>query len=253
MISPLATKRPQPNLLYPDDDGQPMADNTLQYQWIVTIKDNLEDLFADRDDVFVAGNLLWYAVEGRPEIRLAPDALVVFGRPKGYRGSYMQWEEDGVPPTVVFEILSPNNRPAEMTRKFQFYDRHGVEEYYLYDPETNDLDGWRRVDDTLEEIAAMDGWTSPRLGIRFGRVGKTLQIFRPDGEEFLTFVQQKKEYRLAQEQLRQQAEANARAQEQLRQQVEANAKAQEQLRQQADELARLRLRLEALGENVDGA
>ena len=237
MISPLTAKRRPPNPLYPDDDGLPMADNTLQFNWIVTIKENLEALFASRDDVFVAGDLLWYAVEGRPEIRLAPDALVVFGRPKGYRGSYMQWEEDGVPPTVVFEVLSPGNRPAEMTRKFQFYDRHGVDEYYLFDPNTNDLDGWRRIDDALEEITPMDGWTSPRLGVRFERIDGKLQIFRPDGEGFLTFVQQKTAYRQAQEQLRQQAEANA--------------KAQEQLRQQADDLARLRQRLKALGENVD--
>lgn len=51
--------------------------------------------------------LLWYPVESHPEIRTAPDVLVVFGRPKGHRGSYKQWEEDNIPPQVVFEILSP--------------------------------------------------------------------------------------------------------------------------------------------------
>ena len=29
-------------LIYPDSDGQPMADNTLQFRWIVLIKENLE-------------------------------------------------------------------------------------------------------------------------------------------------------------------------------------------------------------------
>jgi Uma2 family endonuclease len=80
-------------IVYPDRDGRPMSDNTLQYRWIVTIEGNLELLFADRPDVFVAGDLLWYAVEGQPRVRTAPDALVAFGRPKGYRGSYRQWEE----------------------------------------------------------------------------------------------------------------------------------------------------------------
>jgi Uma2 family endonuclease len=47
--------------------------------------------------------------------------MVAFGRPKGYRGSYKQWEGDNIPPQVVFEVLSPGNSPAEMDLKFQFY------------------------------------------------------------------------------------------------------------------------------------
>ncbi len=129
---------------YPDSDGQPMADNTLQFQWIVTLKENLELQFSDRADVFVAGDLLWYPVEGSNEIRRAPYVLVALGRPKGKRGSYRQWQEDNITPQVVFEVLSPGNTLAEMALKWQFYDRYGVEEYYLYDPDKNDLTGWQR-------------------------------------------------------------------------------------------------------------
>ena len=32
------------DLLFPDSDGQPMSDNTEQYEWIVKIKENLENL-----------------------------------------------------------------------------------------------------------------------------------------------------------------------------------------------------------------
>ncbi|RME42073.1 MAG: Uma2 family endonuclease, partial [Chloroflexi bacterium] len=92
-------------IIYPESDGQPMADNTKQFRWIVTIKEGLEALFADNPDVFVAGDLLWYPVEGRPDIRQAPDVMVAFGRPKEDRGPYLQWEEGGIPPQVVFEIL----------------------------------------------------------------------------------------------------------------------------------------------------
>ena len=56
----------------------------------------------------------------------------------------LQWEEGGVAPQVVFEICSPANTIAMMTRKFRFYERHGVEEYYLYDPDTGELSGWQR-------------------------------------------------------------------------------------------------------------
>ena len=72
--------------IYPSSDGQPMAESTEHYQWIVTITGGLESLFKDDENVFVAGDLLWYPVEGQPQIRRAPDAMVVFGRPKGARG-----------------------------------------------------------------------------------------------------------------------------------------------------------------------
>ena len=75
-----------PAIIYPDCDGNPMSDNTKQFRWIVTIKENLDLLFADNPDVFVAGDLLWYPVEGSNTIRVAPDAMVVFGRAKGDRG-----------------------------------------------------------------------------------------------------------------------------------------------------------------------
>ena len=95
-MSTQTLRRSKPKIDYPDSDGQPMADNTLQFQWIVTLQGGLDAMFRDDPNVFVAGDLLWYPVEGNNKLRVAPDALVAFGRPKGYRGSYMQWEEDGI-------------------------------------------------------------------------------------------------------------------------------------------------------------
>ncbi|HSM82263.1 MAG TPA: Uma2 family endonuclease [Nodosilinea sp.] len=174
---------------YPDSDGQPMADNTKQFRWIVVIKENLELLFADDPQVFVAGDLLWYPVEGNNTIRQAPDAMVVIGRPKDDRGSYRQWEEEGIAPQVVFEILSPGNRFGEMLRKLGFYDRYGVEEYYIYDPDKLELTGLQRGETGLEVIDAMDGWVSPRLQIRFQMTDSGLEIYRPDGQRFLTYTE----------------------------------------------------------------
>ena len=178
-----------PKIDYPDSDGQPMADNTQQFRWIVLIKENLELLFANDSKVFVAGDLLWYPVEGSPEIRVAPDVMVAFDRPKGDRGSYKQWLEGNIAPQVVFEILSPGNRLKEMTKKLQFYDRHGVEEYYIYDPESNDLHGLYRQDKRLNIIEDINNWTSPRLQIRFTLTEETMEIYRPDGQKFLTTLE----------------------------------------------------------------
>lgn len=47
------------SIIYPESDGKPMADNTKQFEWIVLIKKNLDLLFQDDPNVFVAGDLLW--------------------------------------------------------------------------------------------------------------------------------------------------------------------------------------------------
>lgn len=179
----------QKQIVYPDSDGQPMAENTLQFEWITTIKGGLDTVFRDDPNVFVAGDLLWYPVEGDNTIRTAPDAMVVIGRPKGYRGSYQQWQEAGIPPQVVFEVLSPGNRLGEMSRKFRFYERYGVEEYYVYDPDRIELTGWIRKGAELDEIPVMDGWISPRLAIRFELADDTMRIYGPDQRPFATYLE----------------------------------------------------------------
>ncbi|NJO84000.1 MAG: Uma2 family endonuclease [Blastochloris sp.] len=195
-------------LVYPESDGQPMAENTEQFRWIVMIKENLEALFFDRADVFVAGDLLWYPREGHPDIRRAPDAMVVFGRPKGRRGSYRQWLEDHIAPQVVFEILSPGNTLSEILEKRDFYEQYGVEEYYLYNPDTSDLAGMLRQGNTLHVHTPMHGWRSPRLGIRFDTSGNELCLYAPDGQAFLSFSALKQQH-AAEHAARQHAEQRA--------------------------------------------
>ncbi|MGI0484625.1 hypothetical protein ACN4EK_04250 [Pantanalinema rosaneae CENA516] len=75
--------------LYPDSDGKPMADNTVQYRWIVRLVANLKHLFKGQT-VFVAGDLLWYPrqVVVPPAPAQAPDVMVVVGRPDGAYDSF---------------------------------------------------------------------------------------------------------------------------------------------------------------------
>lgn len=239
-------------IIYPESDGRPMADNTEQFRWIVVIKENLELLFADDPNVFVAGDLLWYPVEGNNTLCQAPDAMVVFGRPKGRRGSYLQWQENDIAPQVVFEILSPSNRLKDLAKKFQFYDRYGVEEYYLYDPDKPDLSGWLRSDiGELAVIEEMANWVSPRLGIRFDLSGEELQIYHPDGRRFLTFLELEQRANQA-EQRANQAERQV---EQERQRAEQERQRAEQERQRAEQAeqraARLAEQLRSLGRDPD--
>jgi len=174
---------------YPDSDGQRMADNTLQFEWIVLLEGNLTTLYRDDPNVFIAGDLLWYPVNGEPETRQAPDVLVAFGRPKGYRGSYKQWEENDVPLTVVFEVLSPGNRRKEMEKKRLFYEEYGVEEYYVINPYRNTVDVYLRRGEVFLRQRLLKGFVSPRLGIRFVRRKQKLVVLLPNGEPFQTQIE----------------------------------------------------------------
>jgi Uma2 family endonuclease len=174
---------------FPDSDGKPMADNTEQFRWIVLIKENLEMMFSAFMDVFVAGDLLWYPIQDKNVAPQAPDAMVAFGVQKKKRGSYQQWKENNIAPQVVFEILSPSNKNKEMKKKFEFYQTHGVEEYYLYNPDKNSLEGWIRENNQLAKIQVLNGWISPRLAIKFDTTQPELIIYRPNGQRFLSFIE----------------------------------------------------------------
>jgi len=91
----LVSKTP---IIYPESDGKPIADHSLQFSYISLVKTNLDALYVDDPNVFVAGKTV-----------TAPDVMVALGRPKRDRGSYKQWEEDNIPPHIVFEIWPPNS------------------------------------------------------------------------------------------------------------------------------------------------
>ncbi len=219
---------------YPESDGKPMADNSKHFRSIVTIEGNSEILFEDNPDVFIAGAMLWYPVEGHPEICQASDVMIVFGRPKGDRGSYLQWQEENIPPQVVFAVLSSGNHKKEMDEKFAFYERYGVEEYHLYDLHRGRLRGWLRDGEgRLRPITPMNGWHSPRLGIRFETIKTELQLYYPNGEQFLTFLELNQRRRIAEaraleanEYALEVSEQAMETEEQIQQEIQARAEAE---------------------------
>jgi Uma2 family endonuclease len=216
---------------YPDSDGKPMADNTRQFDWIVTIKENLDAVLP----CFVGGDLLWYPFEGDNKTRIAPDVLVALGRPKGPRGSYRTWEEGNVVPQVVFEVLSPGNTTTEMNRKSRQYADYGVQEYYEYDPDHNRLRGWVRQGTEVVDINP-NRWVSPLLKIRFEPGEPELVIRHANGEIFETWAQHAA--RIAEE--RHQAEMEAQRAEAADQRAEAadqRAEAADQRAEAADQRA----------------
>ncbi len=212
----------------------------------MSIQGNLDLLYRNDPAVFVAGDHLIYPVEGDATIRKAPDVYVAFGRPKGHRGSYQVWEEGGVFPQVVFEVLSPGNTAHDMIERRKFYDRYGAEEFYVYDPQEPDpeVEGWVRAGGKLRAVSDMDGFVSPRLGVRFDLSGAELVLYGPAGDRFLTFVELGEVQR--------QAVAEAAVERQRAEQERRRAEQEQQRAAVADErAARLAARLRELGVDPD--
>ena len=115
-----------------------------------------------------------------------------------------------------------------MLRKFRFYEKYGVEEYYIYNPDDGSLLGWRRRDGGLEEITEMNGYVSQRLGVRFepGEGPNNLRIIGADGQPFLTH-----------QELMEQAEAERQRTEAERQRAQAERQRAQAERQRAERLA----------------
>jgi hypothetical protein len=127
----------------------------------------------------------------------------------------------------------------EMLKKEQFYDRYGVAEYYVYDPDDNELVGWRREAGQWQRIDEVHGWISPLLGVRFELTTEMLIMHRPDGSRFETFAE-----------LLQRAETERQAKEAALAQAKAALAQAEQERQIANAL---RAELERLQRQRDTA
>ncbi len=129
----------QPQVIYPDSDGEPMAENDPQRRCITDTLFVLEQRYRDEPQVYVSADLLVYYVEGDPYKSVAPDVLVTFGIAKRNRRNYLLWDE-GKAPDVVFEFASAGTWHADVTWKRGLYQGIGVREYFLFDPQAEHLD-----------------------------------------------------------------------------------------------------------------
>ena len=158
-LMPLRAYSAHDPMLYPDSDGQPMADNDQQYQTMVDTRFALQQKFRDQD-AYVGANLLIYFQEGDPTKSIAPDVFVALDVPRGRRRTFLTWIE-GQPPNVVLEIASPRTWKSDVSWKKGLYLGLGVQEYFLFDPNGEYfqplLQGFQLEDDVYRSMPLIAG------------------------------------------------------------------------------------------------
>jgi Uma2 family endonuclease len=164
--------------LYPETDGEPLGEGAFHLAAMVYLYAALSRLFERREDVYVAADMFVYYEEGNPSAKRAPDVMVAKGVMGNHpRQSFRTWEE-GVAPTVVFEVLSKKTRDEDENVKKLVYAKMGVAEYFVFDPEGlgtgSPLRGFRPRDG---QYAPLPADAAGRMASR--ELGLTLEVELP--------------------------------------------------------------------------
>lgn len=203
-----------PTILYPSSDGTPLAETSLHVDVIVTTLITLRHHLKNRSALVLSNQFLYYA-QNYPQMRVAPDAMVIFGVAPGPRDNYKIWEE-GQSPSVIFEFTSAGTQDEDQSYKRILYEQIGIEEYWLFDPKGDwiqeQLRGYRLRSDAYEPITDSE---SRVLGLRLEVKGSVIGFYRLDTGEKLADPDELKQ-RADQEQQRAEREQQRANQEQQR-------------------------------------
>jgi len=160
-----------PEVFYPSSDGQPLGETGFHVIATYTLFQMLKDFHAHRQDAYVAADMFLYYERGNPRACRAPDCMVCLGvRHNQERKSFKTWEE-GVVPSVIFEVSSDQTFTEDLHAKRDVYAMLGVAEYFLFDPVGDCLDprlrGFRLIGGEYQELEpeADGGLTSQILGL----------------------------------------------------------------------------------------
>ncbi|MBI3329186.1 MAG: Uma2 family endonuclease [Nitrospinae bacterium] len=162
----------------PCNDGIPMETQRHMLQLYV-LMDPLLLHWADRQDVFVGGNMfVYFSLEQvRHQDFRGPDFFVVLDVPRRERKSWVVWQE-GKGPDVVIELLSESTAAQDKGEKKQIYqERLRVPEYFWFDPFSGEWAGFALREGVYMALDpdAQERLVSQRLGLALVRWEGTYQ------------------------------------------------------------------------------
>lgn len=176
-----ATNRVFGDPTYPTSDGRPLGESDLHRRVIIDLIETLELRYAGQQ-VYVSGDLLLFYEPGNRRRHVCPDVLVTKGLTPGDRLNYILWDE-GLPPSVVFEITSKTTRREDLETKFAIYrDKIRVAEYFLFDPKGEylrpQMQGYRlRGGEYVTIRPAHERLVCKQLGLELEVQDKSLRLF----------------------------------------------------------------------------
>ncbi len=171
---------------------EPSLESYAHLQQILILLQCLEWLWQERNDYFAAANLtIYYSPnQKKSEYFRGPDFFVVLGTERRLdRKSWVVWGEGGKYPDVIVEILSPSTAKIDRGEKKQIYqDIFRTPDYFWFDPETLELQGFRLMEGQYQAIEPTDrGWLwSDLLGLFLGIYQQQLRYFNREGELITT-------------------------------------------------------------------
>jgi Uma2 family endonuclease len=242
-----------PDIELVETDGEPL-DSTWHRDAINLLVEVVRYHCRARKDFFVGGNMfIYFSLEqARNRDFRGPDFFYVNGvRYEPLRPYWVVWEEGGKYPDVIIELLSQSTAEEDRTSKKAVYERtFRTPEYFLYDPDTGKLEGWRLLGQSYQLLEPNEhGWLwSAELGLWLGTWSGAyqgchatwLRFYDPDGRPVPLIAEAEHE----------EAEAARQRAEAARQRAEAARQRAETERQRAAaaeaEAARLKARLAEL-------
>ncbi len=132
-----------------ESDGVPMESH-WHLKCMSLLIEQIEEHFKDRTDFYVGGNMFIYysSEQAKNKDDRGPDFFFVWNTSRyPLRNYWAVWDEQSRTPDVVIELLSHSTEEIDRGLKFDIYrDRLKVGNYFVFDPDTNLVEGWCLVD-----------------------------------------------------------------------------------------------------------
>jgi Uma2 family endonuclease len=198
---------------------EPPLESDLHLQQITILIGCLERLWQQRTNYYASGNLTIYYNEEQLKKRdfCGPDFFVFLDSEKHPRKSWVVWGEGGKYPNVIVEILSDSTANIDRNKKKILYQNtFRTPNYFWFDPESLELQGFRLIAGQYQAIAANENgylW-SEQLELYLGIFDRKLRYFTVDGQLVPTPQEAELEQRQAKEQIFLEKEQERKAKEQ---------------------------------------
>ena len=182
------------DIIYPEQREDDMGETSIHAKLINRFLAMLLHFFEQNTDIFLSSNMNLYYEEKNPLKWYAPDLLIAFDVPNHERSSYRVWKEN-VFPQVIIEVASEQTWDNDVGKKYKDYERFGVEEYYILDPEFAFLPApmlafHRQGERLLAAEVSAGKIFSPRLGLEIVRTENNFRLFNPQTNEFLLTLEE---------------------------------------------------------------